>query len=133
MQLADFRQIACYLHSLGLQYADGLERVELMVCSGFSQLVPDPTPGQRFPIRLKTPPADYEDGLRKYDNQVYVCPDLPSNGRKVSTDFARQRYSSRTEGSPSSGSNLGFVVLIGCPEYVTAMFCSSSTANSLVI
>jgi hypothetical protein len=80
----DFQEIACYVHSLGRQYANGLERVELVVCAKFRQVVPKPVPGQRISIRLTTPQGDYEAGLRIYDDQVYVCPDLrQANDRRV--------------------------------------------------
>jgi hypothetical protein len=71
-------QIKCYVRPLAQQYADGLERVELEVCSEFISFVPNPVRGQRIPITLLTPQGRYQGGLRGWDDWVYVCPDLVS-------------------------------------------------------
>ena len=79
-------QIKCYAEPLGNKYADGLERVELYVCSESIPSVAIPPEGQRVPITVVTPQGKYQGGLR--DNQgrgwPYICGDLYLNGRRVS-------------------------------------------------
>jgi hypothetical protein len=81
-------QIKCYVEPLSQKYADGLERVELYVCSEFTGSVMSPEEGQRMPITLRTPQGRYQGGLRNHQGcgWPYICPDLVSekSGRKVS-------------------------------------------------
>ena len=81
-------KIQCYVEPQSRKYVDGLERVELYVCSEFTASVTRPEEGQRVPITFVTPQGRYLGGLR--DNQgrgwPYLCPDLVSekDGHKVS-------------------------------------------------
>src|SRR5882724_7436446 len=77
-------EITCYVEGLSQHYVDGLERVELYVCSEFTSFVPIPEPGTREEITLLTQHGSYRGGLRSYHGSVYVCPDLRSDkNRKV--------------------------------------------------
>jgi hypothetical protein len=79
-------QIKCSVTPLSRKYANGLEQVELYVCSESISSVAMPGAGQRVPITVVTPQGKYLGGLR--DNQgrgwPYICPDLYLDGRKVS-------------------------------------------------
>ena len=81
-------EIRCYVEPLNQKYADGLERVELYVCSEFLTSVMKPDKGQRVPITLVTGHGRFQGGLRDLQGKgwPYICPDLISekDGRKVS-------------------------------------------------
>jgi hypothetical protein len=70
-------KIKCRVEPQSRKYADGLERVELYVCSEFTSSVRVPE-GQRIPMTLVTPQGRYAGGLRDYQGKQwpYVCPDL---------------------------------------------------------
>jgi hypothetical protein len=55
-------QIKCRVDALSQKYADGLERVELFVCSEFTTSIVKPEEGQRLPITLVTPQGKYRGG-----------------------------------------------------------------------
>ena len=79
-------QIKCYVEPQSRKYADGLEQVELYVCSESIPSVAIPPEVQRVPVTVVTPQGKYLGGLR--NNQgcgwPYICPDLYVDGRKVS-------------------------------------------------
>jgi hypothetical protein len=73
------REITCYVQPLSQLYKNGLERVELYVCSEFMLFVPNPKPRQRVEITFSALHASYHGGLRKdAEGWVYVCPNLVS-------------------------------------------------------
>jgi len=72
-------EITCVVWPLSQKYSNGLERVELYVCSDCIASVEKPRTGERIAITFSTPRGDYEGGLRNNQDQwPYVCPDLRS-------------------------------------------------------
>lgn len=70
-------EITCVVTPLSQTYADGLQRVELYVCTECIPSIEKPRPGERVGITFSTQHGNYEGGLRNnLDQYPYVCPDL---------------------------------------------------------
>jgi hypothetical protein len=76
-QIMNSKEITCVVTPLSQMYANGLQRVELYVCTESIPSVETPRPGERVIITFSTRLGDYQGGLRNnLDQYPYVCPDL---------------------------------------------------------
>jgi hypothetical protein len=82
-------EITCVVVPLSQQYSNGLERVELYVCTEFIASVEKAGHGEGIPITFSTPHGDYEGTLRNnQDKYPYVCPGLHSKRDGTKTFLA---------------------------------------------
>jgi hypothetical protein len=96
--------IRCYVQTLSQYYADGLPRVEVFVITEDMALVsPMPAGGQEIAVTVVTTTGNYDGAIRNESGKgwPYICPDLYTNGSKVSlARVLRENGVSLSSGQP---------------------------------